>query len=125
MTHNPLMNIPAVEPDELAYLNAFTSELSEQQLRNFISIYGGKRKKAETVLICALLGFIGAAGVHRFVIGQIGMGILYFFTAGLCFIGTIVDVVNHKKLAFEFNQQMAIESMGMISNYNPPSINVQ
>lgn len=28
-------------------------------------------------------------------------------TAGFCFIGTIIDVINHKKLAFEYNQLKA------------------
>jgi TM2 domain-containing membrane protein YozV len=58
---------------------------------------------------------VGASGIQRFVVGQIGMGILYFFTGGLCLIGTIVDIVNHKKLAFEFNQKMAAESMRMVN----------
>nr|MBP9099183.1 TM2 domain-containing protein [Ferruginibacter sp.] len=57
------------------------------------------------------------AGIQRFIIGQIGMGILYLFTGGLCLIGTIVDVINHKQLAFEFNQQMANESMAMVKGF--------
>ena len=40
-------------------------------------------------------------------LGQIGMGLLYLFTAGFCLIGTIIDVVNHKKLAFRYNQLKA------------------
>jgi hypothetical protein len=48
-------------------------------------------------------------------LGQMGMGLLYLFTGGLCFIGTIMDTVNHKRLTFEYNQQMARESMAMIS----------
>jgi hypothetical protein len=39
---------------------------------------------------------------------------LYFFTAGLCLIGTIVDLVNHQKLAFEYNQKVANEVMYML-----------
>ena len=42
------------------------------------------------------------------------MGILYLFTAGLCFIGSIVDIVNHKQLAFEHNQKMVFESLQMV-----------
>jgi TM2 domain-containing membrane protein YozV len=49
------------------------------------------------------------AGVQRFILGQIGMGILYFFTAGLCFVGTIIDLLNYKKMALEFNQSQVIE----------------
>lgn len=115
--NNLLLLIPSVEPDELAYLQSFTNDLPEDKLKMFITIYNGKRKNAETVLICALIGFFGVAGIHRIILGQVGMGILYLFTAGLCLVGTIVDVINHKKLTFEYNQKMALESMGMISGY--------
>jgi len=57
---------------------------------------------------------MGFAGIQRFMVGQIGMGILYFFTGGLCFIGTIVDLVNHKSLANDYNRQMAYESYQMV-----------
>ena len=116
--NNLLLMIPSVEPDELAYLQAFTNDLGDDKLKTFVTIYNGKRKKAETILICALLGFVCAAGIQRFVLGQVGMGILYLFTGGLCLIGTILDVINHKKLAFEYNQKMAIESMTMINGFN-------
>lgn len=117
MNQNLITLIPAVEPDELAYLQQVTSGLSDDKLKLFISIYNGKRKKAEIILICTLLGFVCCAGIQRFIIGQIGMGILYLFTGGLCLIGTIVDVINHKQLAFEFNQQMANESMAMVKGF--------
>jgi TM2 domain-containing membrane protein YozV len=117
MNQNLVTLIPAVEPDELAYLQQVTSGLSDDKLKLFISIYNGKRKKAEIILICTLLGFVCCAGIQRFIIGQIGMGILYLFTGGLCLIGTIVDVINHKQLAFEFNQQMANESMAMVKGF--------
>ena len=117
MNQHLITLIPAVEPDELAYLQQLTKDLSEDKLKLFISIYNGKRKKAETILICCLLGFVAFAGIQRFVVGQIGMGVLYLFTGGLCLIGTIVDVINHKQLAFEFNQQMALESMTMLKGF--------
>ncbi len=113
MNQNLVTLIPAVEPDELAYLQEITKGLSEDKLRLFISIYNGKRRKAELILICTLLGFVCCAGIQRFMVGQMGMGILYLFTGGLCLIGTIVDVINHKQLAFEYNQKMANESMAM------------
>ena len=111
-----MMHIPAVEADELAYLQSITSNLPEDKLQLFISIYNGRRKRADTILICCLLGFVLAGGIQRFLIGQIGMGILYFFTGGLCLIGTIVDIINHKQLAFEYNQQMAVETMGLLKS---------
>ena len=51
-------------------------------------------------------------------VGQNGMGILYLFTGGLCFIGTIVDIINHKQLAFDYNQQMARETMAMVYSFS-------
>ncbi|MEO6490807.1 MAG: TM2 domain-containing protein [Ferruginibacter sp.] len=109
--------IPAIEPDELAYLQELIKGLSDDKLRLFISIYNGKRRKAELILLCTLLGFVFCAGIQRFMIGQIGMGILYLLTGGLCLIGTIVDAINHKQLAFEFNQKMALESMTMAKGF--------
>ena len=35
--------------------------------------------------------FFGIAGGHRFYLGHLGMGILYFFTLGLFGIGWIID----------------------------------
>lgn len=61
------------------------------------------------ILLTTLLGFVVVAGVQRFLVGQIGMGILYLFTAGLCFIGTIVDLINYQDLAYEYNQRIANE----------------
>lgn len=106
--------IPTVEPDELAFLKAYTKDLPDDKLRLFSSVYNGKRKRTETILLCCLLGFIAAGGIQRFVLGHIGMGILYLLTGGLCLIGTIVDTINHKQLTFEYNQQMAAEAMDMI-----------
>ncbi|WP_185969079.1 TM2 domain-containing protein [Carboxylicivirga sp. M1479] len=101
--------LPEVEGEEAIFLDSLMKDMNEEQAQNFILIYRGRRKDSQTILLTALLGFFGFAGIHRFFINHIGMGILYFFTAGLCFIGTIVDVVNHKNLAFEHNQQVARE----------------
>jgi TM2 domain-containing membrane protein YozV len=115
MNTSLMMQIPAVEPDELVFLQSMTSNLQEDKLKMFIAVYNGKRRKKETILLCCLLGFVLAGGIQRFVVGQIGMGILYFFTGGLCLIGTIVDIINHKQLTLKYNQKMAIESMRMVN----------
>lgn len=41
-------------------------------------------------LICFFLGFLG---VHRFIVGKIGTGLIYLFTGGLFGIGWIIDFV--------------------------------
>lgn len=36
--------------------------------------------------------FLGTFGVHKFYLGKIGVGILYFFTGGLFLFGWIYDL---------------------------------
>ncbi|MCI8589393.1 MAG: TM2 domain-containing protein [Clostridiales bacterium] len=54
----------------------------------------GPRKSKMTALILCLLGFIGFGGIHRMYVGKVGSGVLYFFTYGLCVIGTIIDLIS-------------------------------
>lgn len=109
-----LMSLPGITPEEYAYLQQATAGLQEQQLRSFLMVYASRRKQPSDILLLTLLGFLGFAGINRFVLGQVGMGLLYFFTAGLCFIGTLVDVINHRDLTIEYNQRMVFESLQMI-----------
>ena len=77
-------------------------------------MYRSRRRDPQTILLVTIVGFLGFAGIQRFMTDQIGMGVLYFFTAGLCFIGTIVDLVNYKKIAFEYNQMQAQQLAVMV-----------
>lgn len=106
--------LPEISGEEMLYVQALIKDIDDENARSFASVYRTRRKDPQLILITALLGFVGFAGVHRFIIGQIGMGILYFFTAGLCLIGTIVDLVNHQKLTFEHNQKIANEVLAMV-----------
>ena len=114
INQNPYMTFQGMTPEEWSFLQQATTELNENQKKYFYMVYSGKRKNPQDILLVTLLGFFGVAGVQRFVVGQIGMGILYLFTVGLCFIGSIVDIVNHKELAFEHNQRMVFESLQMV-----------
>jgi hypothetical protein len=102
-------------PEELLTVNNIVKNLSEEQIQQFVMIYRSKRKDPQTILITCLLGFVGFAGIHRFIVNEIGMGILYFLTGGLCLIGTIVDLVNHKNIAHDFNEKMIRETMMMMN----------
>lgn len=104
------MTFPGVTPDEIGFLKQVITDLSENQKKYFYMVYSGKRKNPQDILLFTLVAFVGVAGVQRFVLGQIGLGILYMFTGGLCLIGTIVDLVNHKQLANDYNKKMALES---------------
>jgi len=107
--NNPYLMLPGMTPDEWGYIQQALSQLSENQQKYFYMAYSTKRKSPQDLLIFCVVGFF-VPGIQRFIIGQIGLGILYLFTAGICVIGTIVDLVNHRTLANEFNQKMAYES---------------
>ncbi|QQL49319.1 TM2 domain-containing protein [Mucilaginibacter ginkgonis] len=111
MNNNPYASFPGVTFEEISFLRQMTTGLTESQNQTFLNLYYGRRKSPQDILIFTLIGFIGIAGVQRFVVGQIGMGIIYVFTGGFCLIGTIIDLINHKSLANEYNQKMAYESI--------------
>lgn len=104
-----------VTPEELVTINSRTKGFSNSELEQFCVIYRSKRKDPQLILILALIGLFGIAGIQRFFIGHIGMGILYFFTAGLCFVGTIIDAVNYKDLAMEYNAKMITETLSTLN----------
>lgn len=104
-----------ITPEELYTNNARVGGFSESQINQFCIFYRSKRKDPQIILLLTLLGFFGVAGIQKFVLDQIGMGILYFLTAGLCFIGTIVDAVNYKSLSMEYNSKKIVETMALLN----------
>lgn len=115
---NVLQLMPNLEGDEMTYIQGLIKDMSDNHAQQFANVYNSRRKDPMLVLLTTILGFMVIAGVQRFILGQIGMGLLYLFTAGLCFIGTIVDLVNHKKLAFEYNINVAQQVALMVKASN-------
>lgn len=106
---NVLQLLPGLEGEEMNYIQMLIKEMSDTQAQHFAMAYSSRRKDPMMILLVCLVGFLGFAGIHRFLLNNIGLGILYFFTVGLCFIGTIIDLVNYRKLAFEYNSRVAQE----------------
>lgn len=48
------------------------------------------KNKIVALLLCIFLGYFG---IHKFYVGKIGMGIVYFFTAGLFGFGWLIDII--------------------------------
>lgn len=106
---NILQLMPYLEGDEMIFVQGIIKDMNDNQAMLFANAYSSRRKDPLLILLTACVGFLGIAGIHRFIIGHIGMGLLYLLTGGLCFIGTIVDLVNYRRLAFEYNQKVAQE----------------
>lgn len=111
---NVLDLLPELMGEEQAYIAGVIREMDDDKARQFSNAYRARRREPQTILLLALVGFLGLAGIQRFVVDQIGMGILYLLTGGLCFIGTIIDMVNYKKIAFEYNMVQAQQISSVI-----------
>lgn len=115
---NVLQILPEIEGDEQIFIQGLIKDYDDQKAQIFANAYRARRKDPMTLLLVALVGFLGIAGIQRFMVGQIGMGILYLLTGGLCAIGTIIDLVTHKSIAFSFNQKVAFEVSQMVNVMN-------
>lgn len=101
--------LPELTGEEMVYVQNLIKDWDDEKARSFASVYRTRRREPQMILILTIIGLLGIAGIQRFITDQIGMGLLYFFTLGLCYIGTIIDLVNYQKIAFEYNQKMANE----------------
>ncbi len=111
---NILELLPELMGEEQAYISGIIRDMDDDKARQFSNAYRARRREPQTILLLALVGFLGLAGVQRFVVDQIGMGILYLLTGGLCLIGTIIDMVNYKRIAFEYNIVQAQQIQAVI-----------
>ncbi len=100
----------------MATVQAAIQDLTDEEAEAFAQIYRARRKDEQTILILCLLGLFVIPGIQRFFVDQIGMGILYLFTVGLCIIGSIVDLVNYRKLAEEYNIKIMREVIPLVKN---------
>jgi TM2 domain-containing membrane protein YozV len=106
--------MPEIMGEEQMYISSIVKSLDDQKAQQFANIYRTRRKDPQVILLVTLVGFLGIAGIQRFLTDQIGLGILYLLTGGICMIGTIIDLVNYKKIAFEYNQKQAAQIAMMI-----------
>ncbi len=113
---NILQILPMLESDEMVYIQNIVKDMSETQVQHFANIYMSRRKDTQSILIATVVGFFGVAGIQRFLTNQTGMGLLYLFTLGFCFIGTLIDLVNFRSIALVYNVEMAQQSAAMVKS---------
>lgn len=111
--------LPELQNDEQLFVASLFKDMTEEQAEQFARVYRQRRKDENITLMTTLLGFMVLAGVHRFYLGQTGMGLLYLFTGGLCFVGTIVDAFKAKELTWHFNEKQALEVASLIEGAFP------
>lgn len=79
---------PAAAPSPNIVINNANSNVNTNTNINNVGGAGKPKNKWVALILCLLLGFVGA---HKFYEGKVGMGILYIFTGGLFLIGVTID----------------------------------
>ena len=103
--------LPELSGNEQAAIQNLIKDMSDEQAQQFAAAYRARRRDPMLILLTTLLVFVGFAGINRFLLGQIGMGILYLLTGGLCLIGSIIDMINYQNMTLTYNLQEAQQIM--------------
>lgn len=99
--------LPELDESERFFVERLTIGMSEADIRQFAVAYRRARKDPQLILLMAVVGIVAVPGVHRFILGQVGLGLLYLLTYGLFLFGTIADIIKHKELTLNYNRQVA------------------
>ena len=92
--------------DSINELKARLSKLSQNQ---FNAIQGIQLKDPMIMLLLSL--FLGSWGIDRFLLKEIGLGIIKLLTAGGCGIWTLVDWFLVMNKTREFNYKLVFDSL--------------
>jgi len=99
--------LPELDEPERSFIEHLTAGMSHESIQQFAAAYRQVRKDPQTLRLMAIIGIVAIPGLHRFWLGQVGIGFLYLLTWGLLLIGTVLDIVKSRELAFFYNQQVA------------------
>ena len=91
--------------EKIMYIKEKLSAMDESKLMMLQTI---ELKDPTTILLVSI--FLGSFGIDRFMLGDIGMGILKLLTCGVCGILTIIDwfTVSKKTKELNFNKIMTL-----------------
>lgn len=70
-------------------------------MANYVTSTSDKKRSTARLLCC--IGLIGIGGLHYFYVGKYGKGLLYFFTLGMFWFGTVGDLIKISTGSFREN----------------------
>ncbi|MDO4987633.1 MAG: NINE protein [Synergistes sp.] len=98
---------PNVSGEEIVLIGNLVKDFSEEEIADFSIAYNANRKTPMVTLLLDL--FLGGFGVHRFYLGQVGLGVLYLFTLGFLGIGSLIDLFRFGTITNQANMKIANE----------------
>jgi TM2 domain-containing membrane protein YozV len=107
MSHLIAHYLPELDEPERSFIERLTAGMSHDCIQQFAAAYRQVRKDPQTLRLMAIIGIVAVPGLHRFWVGQVGIGFLYLFTWGLVLFGTLTDIVKYRELTFRYNTQVA------------------
>jgi TM2 domain-containing membrane protein YozV len=107
MPHTVTYYLPELDDPEKTFIELLTAGMSHETIQQFAAAYRQVRKDPQTLRLMAVIGIVAVPGLHRFWVGQVGIGFLYLLTWGLLLFGTVTDIVKYRELAFSYNRQIA------------------
>ena len=113
--------LPELDDAEKSFIAQLTAEMSDAQVLQFATAYRQARKDPQTLRLMAIIGIIAVPGLHRFWVGQMGLGFLYLLSWGLLLFGTITDIVKYREIAFNYNRQLANRIAGNLMHSERPT----
>jgi TM2 domain-containing membrane protein YozV len=99
--------LPELNEPETSFIAHVTAVMSHEDIHRFAAGYRQSRRDPQTLRLLAIIGLVAIPGLQRFWVGHVGVGFLYLLTGGLLWIGTIIDIVKYRELAFSYNRQVA------------------
>ncbi|WP_299589875.1 NINE protein [Mucilaginibacter sp.] len=100
---------PGMTMDEYSFIHHASAGLNQNQMTTFMAVYNSRRKNPTDILAATLLGFLGLAGIQRFMTNQILLGLLFLLTGGFLGIGTLIDAISYKSIANDYNRHLAYD----------------
>ncbi|MGB1242131.1 MAG: TM2 domain-containing protein [Chitinophagales bacterium] len=104
-----MKQFPDIQTDELGYVEQLVRNFDQEEMELFTERYKKQRYSPKFILFMNLIAFLGIAGIQRFLLGEVKMGLVYAFTWGFLGIGIVYDFINHKRMTLEYNEKIAFE----------------
>jgi hypothetical protein len=104
---------------ERIYIQNLIAQIPLQQAEVFLLEYRRRRKDPQTVLLAAVIGLVACPGFQRFLLGEVGMGLLFLFTAGFLAMGSIIDLCTYRTLARCHNENAARKIVAEFNAFAP------